>query len=94
MGSEFPEGNGAAWRLDASSAAKGEQAEADRLAGENRHWLIVWGTYSREFVAYPLFPVPPGIIIVDGTAAGIRQQMRDTEKFYGWKPQTRDSNDV
>ena len=25
-------------------------------------WMVVWGCYSRLFVAFPLFPAAPGVV--------------------------------
>jgi hypothetical protein len=27
------------------------------------HWMVVWGLYSRQYWAFPLLDVPPGIIV-------------------------------
>ena len=50
---------------------------ARRLQQAHPGWLVLWGTYSREFWAYPTLPVPRGTILhspdADTLAARIRE---------------------
>jgi hypothetical protein len=53
---------------------------AARLQHEYRRWMIMWGCYTRMYVAFPLFHAPRGTIITatvpEEMAAKIRRQER------------------
>jgi hypothetical protein len=36
---------------------------ARKIEKEHPHWMIVWGLFSRQYWAFPLFDVPPGTIV-------------------------------
>jgi len=69
----------------AQTQAPGEdhQEQAARLDRENPQWLVVWGTFSLEFVAFPLFCVPDGIVLCSRSAPELLRRMRQTEEIYG-----------
>ncbi len=68
----------------ASDAEDHAEEEAARLAADNPHWLIVWGAFSHEFVAYPLFHVPPRTVLACRTKEELLRRMRQVEQIYGW----------
>lgn len=53
---------------------------AARLQHDHRHWMVMWGCYTRTYVAFPLFHAPRGTILTatvpDEMAAKIRRQER------------------
>jgi len=69
------------------SPAVAEGAEqAAQLDKDNPLWVIVWGTYSLQFVAFPLFHVPPGTVLCCQSGAELVRQMRQAEAIYGAAP--------
>ncbi len=45
-------------------AANDEPREiARQLEEESPNWLVLWGTYSHQFVAFPRFDAPRGTIV-------------------------------
>ncbi|HLI37591.1 MAG TPA: hypothetical protein VKV80_09650 [Streptosporangiaceae bacterium] len=58
------------------------QREADKLQEQNPAWLIIWGTWTREFVAFPLFHVPPGSFIAHKDPRELARRMRETERRH------------
>jgi len=61
------DGREAGRRADPPAAIEGYddacREMARRIEKANPHWLVMWGTFSREFWAYPLLPVPSGTIM-------------------------------
>ena len=76
-------GDDQAERAHAQSAGEDHQEQAARLDRDNPQWLIVWGTFSLEFVAFPLFCVPDGIVLRSRSAPELLRRMRQTEEIYG-----------
>ena len=76
-------GDDQAERAHAQSAGEDHQEQAARLDRDNPQWLIVWGTFSLEFVAFLLFCVPDGIVLRSRSAPELLRRMRQTEEIYG-----------
>ena len=57
--------------------------QAAKLDRDNPRWLVVWGTFSLEFVAFPLFDVPDRIVLCSRSAPELLRRMRQTEEIYG-----------
>src|ERR1700691_6027474 len=57
--------------------------QAARLDRDNPRWMVVWGTFSHEFVAFPLFQVPPGTVLCSKSGPEIERRMRQAEQIYG-----------
>ena len=55
---------------------------ACRLQGAHPGWLVLWGTYSREFWAYPCLPVPAGTILHAPDADTLTARIRETRLRY------------
>jgi hypothetical protein len=56
-----------------------ERHTAARIQRANPPWLILWGTYSRLYWAFPLFRTRPGTIISASTPQELTQRMRHAE---------------
>jgi hypothetical protein len=70
-----------------SAQAAADRAEqAARLDEDNPQWLVIWGTFSLQFVAFPLFPVPPGTVLCCQSCAELTRRMRQAEAIYGAIP--------
>jgi hypothetical protein len=57
--------------------------QAARLERDNPRWMVVWGTFSHEFVAFPLFHVPPGTVLCSQRGPEMEHRMRQAEQIYG-----------
>jgi hypothetical protein len=57
--------------------------QAARLDHENPQWIVIWGIFSHQFVAFPLFRVPPGTVHCYRSESELLRQMRQTENIYG-----------
>jgi hypothetical protein len=53
---------------------------ARRLEDDNPDWIVVFGVYSRQFVAFPRFPAPPRTILVATYPAALPTRMRAVER--------------
>jgi hypothetical protein len=49
-------------------------------------WLVIWGTYTRQFVAFPLFAAPPGAFVTAHRPGALITRMRNTERTLGKPP--------
>jgi hypothetical protein len=59
------------------------QEQAVRLDWDNPTWIVVWGIFSHEFVAFPLFRVPQGTVLCSRTGLELMRRIRQTEQIYG-----------
>ena len=67
-------------------AGQDQQEQAARLDEDNPLWLILWGIYSLQFVAFPLFDVPDGAVLFARSASELVRRMRQAEAVYGTAP--------
>lgn len=42
-------------------------------------WMVVWGIYSRQFVAFPLFAAPAGTIVTGSYPPAVINRMQEIE---------------
>jgi len=56
-----------------------QRRAAARLTERYPGWLVIWGTWSREFWAFPTFGVPPGTFVHAPTTTGLLALMTRTE---------------
>lgn len=53
---------------------------AERLESENPLWIIVYGVYTRQFVAFPRFKVPRQTIIATTYPPALPGRLREIER--------------
>ncbi len=56
-----------------------EHTTAARIERGNPRWLVIWGTHSRRYFAFPRFAAPPGTIIAAPGTAELLDGMRHAE---------------
>jgi hypothetical protein len=56
---------------------------AARLQRDHQHWMVMWGCYTRRYVAFPLFPAPRGTILTAVAPAELAAKMRRQERSAG-----------
>jgi hypothetical protein len=57
---------------------------AERLEEDNPDWVIIYGSYSREFVAFPVYPdAPDNSYCSAKDAAALDNHIRETERRHG-----------
>lgn len=59
------------------------RAAAARLQRDHRNWLVLWGCYTHNYVAFPLFPAPRGTILTAATPGEMTAKMRRAERVAG-----------
>jgi hypothetical protein len=66
------------------TAASDEQPRqaARRIEDDRPGWMVVFGTYTRQYVAFPLFDAPPGTVLADRNPDTLTRQMRAAERRY------------
>lgn len=52
----------------------------EEMESENPLWIIVFGVYTRQFVAFPRFDAPKGTIAVALYPPALTGKMRDIER--------------
>jgi len=52
---------------------------AQRIEQENPRWIVVWGVYSQEFVAFPKFRAPSGTVLHTRNSKALVTGMRQIE---------------
>jgi hypothetical protein len=57
-----------------------------RIGQDFPDWLVIWGTYTRQFVAFPLFAAPPGAFVTANRPGALITRMRNTERTLGKSP--------
>lgn len=70
--------------MNADDPPDGPQA-AERLQDENPQWLVLYGSWTRELVAFALFGAPPGTWVAAKDAETLVRRMRQTERQYGYE---------
>jgi hypothetical protein len=56
-----------------------EWQTAAEIEESHPHWLVMWGSYSRVFWAFPRFEVPDGTIVSARDRERLLAEMRDVE---------------
>jgi len=56
---------------------------AAQLQHDHPEWLVMWGCYTRCYVAFPLFQAPRGTVLTAGTPGEMAAQIRRTEQTSG-----------
>ena len=57
---------------------------AERLEVDNPDWVIMYGVYSREFVAFPVYPdAPDNCYCSAKDPAALDDHIRETERRHG-----------
>jgi hypothetical protein len=66
-------------RVTGSGDAAGMQGIVARLEADNPSWIVLFGAYTREFVAFPRFDVPGGAVITARHPDALPPRMRTLE---------------
>ena len=57
---------------------------AERLEADNPDWMVVYGSYSREFVAFPVYPdAPDNCYCSAKDPSALDGRIRETERRTG-----------
>jgi hypothetical protein len=70
-----------------------ERRAAARIAQHSPQWVVIWGTATREYRAFPVFQVPAGTIAHHGDPDVVIRQMRQIQTavaYYGHHQPPRD----
>jgi hypothetical protein len=64
---------------------RGQAAQvAERLEYDNPDWMVMYGSYSREFVAFPVYPdAPDNSYCSAKDPAALDGRIRETERRHG-----------
>jgi hypothetical protein len=53
---------------------------AERLESDNPLWMVLYGVYSKQFVAFPRFAAPRGTVIAVSYPGAMLVRMRRVEQ--------------
>jgi hypothetical protein len=64
-----------------SQPGAGEQSREAARQLERQHpgWIVLWGIYTRQYVAFPLFRVPPETVITAYYPPALAERMQAVE---------------
>ena len=78
---------------DARDAPPGDldanRRQARDIQQQLQGWMVVYGIYSKEYVAFPLFPAPPGTILAAAYPPALIARMQETERRLRGGPRHR-----
>ena len=55
--------------------------QASEIQQQLPGWMVLYGTYTKEFVAFPLFDAPPGTILTAAYPPALINRMRQAERL-------------
>lgn len=73
------DGNDTARPVGTQDETLNMQRIARKLESENPLWIVVFGIYSGQFVAFPRFNVPAGTMAVARYPGALKERMRRIE---------------
>jgi hypothetical protein len=62
-----------------------QRRTAARIAQHNPQWVVIWGTATHEYWAFPLFQVPAGTIAHHGDPGVLTRQMRQIQTAVAYQ---------
>jgi len=62
-----------------------QRCTAAQIAQDSPQWVVIWGTATREFWAFPVFQVPAGTIAHHGDPTVVTRQMRQIQTAVAYK---------
>jgi hypothetical protein len=62
-----------------------QRRAAELIAQHSPEWVVIWGTATREFWAFPVFRVPAGTIAHHGDPAVLTRQMRQIQTAVAYQ---------
>jgi hypothetical protein len=52
---------------------------AEAIQADNSNWLVMWGVFTHQYVAFPLFRAPAGTVVQSASPQRLVRQMRQAE---------------
>lgn len=59
---------------------------ARQIEQQQPGWIVIYGIYSREYVAFPLFPASAGTILTATYPPALAEHMQAAERMFRRKP--------
>ena len=64
---------------------------ARQIEQQQPGWIVIWGSYTQQFVAFPLFELPSGTIVTARYPDALTDRMRRTERRFRRPPEKGES---
>jgi hypothetical protein len=71
-----------------------ERRTAARIAQHSPQWVVIWGTATRQYWAFPMFQVPAGTIAHHGDPAMLTRQMLQIQTAVDYQGHRQPPRDV
>jgi hypothetical protein len=55
---------------------------AEELEQQHPRWIVIYGTFTKEFICFPRFAVPPGLKVIAIYPEAAADRMSKTERLY------------
>jgi hypothetical protein len=68
--------------MDAAGDEQQHRDTADGLQRDHPRWLVLYGTYTRQYVAFPLFSAPRGTILSNAQPGALARQIQKAEARF------------
>jgi hypothetical protein len=70
------------------------RAIAEQIHHVRPQWLVIWGSFSRRFWAFPLFEMHPRLLVCAWYPDALIARMDDAERRYRIRPEEAISDDA
>jgi hypothetical protein len=68
---------------------EGNRQKAKEIEQQQPGWMVLYGSYTKEYVAFPLFRAPPGTILTANYPPALITRMQQTERRLHGRPRHR-----
>jgi hypothetical protein len=68
--------------MDAADEEDQRRANADELQRDHPRWFVLYGTYTQQYVAFPLFAAPPGTVLSHTQPGELVRQLQKAEARF------------
>ena len=66
----------------------GNRQYAREIEQQQPGWIVLYGNYSKEYVAFPLFAAPPGTVLTASYPPALITRIQQTERRLRGNPRT------
>jgi hypothetical protein len=68
--------------MDAAHHEQQRRRTAEELQRDHPRWLVVYGIYTQQYVAFPLFDAPPGTVLSTADPGELVRQIQKIEARF------------
>lgn len=68
--------------MDTADDEQQRREAADEIQRDHARWIVLYGTYTRQYVAFPLFGAPPGTVLSHAQPGELVRKMQEAEAYF------------